>query len=91
MTYQQAVEFLEDHDLGVLVLLHRANLIRYERTRTNGEYANQLRPHADLHEPFYNLTGVFEAKFYGERTCQPEDYTACRGIAENICTHVRAA
>src|SRR5439155_19926102 len=51
--------------LGVLALLHRANLIRYERTSTNGEYLNQLRPHAGLEDPFRNLTSIFEIKFYG--------------------------
>jgi len=75
--------------LAVLALLHRSNLIRYERTRTNGEYANQLRPHAELHEPFRNLTTIFEVKFYGERSCQPDDYSACRGIADNLLANVR--
>src|SRR5262249_54471844 len=37
------LEALRTLYLAVLVLLHRANLIRYERTRTNGEYATQLR------------------------------------------------
>ena len=75
--------------LGVLALLHRANLIRYERTRTNGEYLNQLRPHTELQGPFGHLTSIFEIKFYGERSCQPDDYSACRAIAQNILADVR--
>jgi len=70
--------------LAVLALLHQARLIRYERTRTNGEYADQLRPRRALHRPFLGLTGVFEVKWYGERACAAEDYRACRELAEEI-------
>jgi hypothetical protein len=71
--------------LAVLALLHQAHLIRYERTRTNGEYADQLRRQArPVHRPFLGLTGLFEVKWYGERACRPEDYQTCRGLAETI-------
>jgi hypothetical protein len=73
---------------AVLALLHRANLIRYEPTRTNGEYAAQLRAGGqapeEVHEPFRRLTRLFELKWYGERACRPEDYDACRGLAEEV-------
>jgi len=69
--------------LGVLALLHQAGMIRYERTRTNGEYADQLR-RKPVHRPFLSLTRIFEVKWYGERSCQPEDYSSCRGLAETI-------
>jgi hypothetical protein len=76
--------------LAVLALLHQASLIRYERTRTNGEYADQLRRKAvPVHRPFLSLTGLFEVKWYGERSCQAGDYQACRGLAETIQTGVR--
>ena len=75
---------------AVLALLHRANLIRYEPTRTNGEYAAQLRAGGqaaeEIHEPFRKLTRLFEVKWYGERACQPEDYDTCRGLAEEVRT-----
>jgi hypothetical protein len=70
--------------LAVLALLHQAALIRYERTRTNGEYADQLRPRVALHAPFVQLTGTFEIKWYGERACHEADYAACRAFAEDI-------
>lgn len=73
---------------AVLALLHRGGLIRYEATRTNGEYVDQLRANPespeDVHEPFRRLTGLFELKWYGERACRAEDYGACRGLAEEI-------
>jgi hypothetical protein len=74
--------------LAVLTLLHRANLIRYERTHTNGEYLQQLRQ-SSLHAPFRQLVRRFEEKWYGERSCQPEDYDACHGLAEEIREGVR--
>jgi hypothetical protein len=70
--------------LAVLALLHQAALIRFERTRTNGEYADQLRPLKSLHGPFLRLTDLFEVKWYGEHACQAGDYTTCRAYAEGI-------
>jgi hypothetical protein len=70
--------------LAVLAMLHQARLIRYERTRTNGEYADQLRRRGPIHRPFLGLTGLFEVKWYGERACQPQDYKTCRELAEEL-------
>jgi hypothetical protein len=71
--------------LSVLALLNQAGLIRYEKTRTNGEYADHLRrKRAGLHGPFARLTGLFELKWYGERACGEADYRSCRGFAEEL-------
>lgn len=70
--------------LGVLALLHQAHLIRYERTRTNGEYADQLRNQPHLHPLFLDLTSIFELKWYGERACADQDYATCRALAGRI-------
>jgi hypothetical protein len=78
------LEALRTLYLGVLALLHQAALIRYERPRTNGEYADQLRARRALHQPFVQLTGLFEIKWYGERACQEADYNTCRTFAERL-------
>jgi hypothetical protein len=73
--------------LAVLTQLHRADLIRYERTRTNGEYLRQLRGAegaAVVVEPFRRLTRLFEQKWYGQRACASEDYETCRGLAAEV-------
>jgi hypothetical protein len=84
----QFLEAVRHLYLAVLALLHRANLIRYERTRTNGEYVRQVRlateAPASLHDPFRQLTTLFDGKWYGERTCDGQDYNACRALAETI-------
>jgi hypothetical protein len=79
--YRDAVRMVY---LAVLALLHRSNFIRFERTRTNGEYAQQLRPHQELHEPFRTMTGLFEMKWYSESACQADDYQAVRGLAAGM-------
>jgi hypothetical protein len=83
-----ALEAVRALYLAVLALLHRAHLIRYERTRTNGEYVRQLRlaPEAPepLHARFERLTAQFERKWYGERACRADDYEDFRGTAEEI-------
>jgi Domain of unknown function (DUF4129) len=70
--------------LAVLAVLHRADLIRYSPTRTNGEYVRQLRDKTDVQRPFRGLTGLFEVKWYGERHCEPVDYDTCRRLAEEV-------
>jgi hypothetical protein len=88
--FREAVRVLY---LAVLSLLHRRQLIRFEPTRTNGEYVRQVRlseqAPPELHGPFLELTGLFEAKWYGERTCEAADYRACRTRAEEIQQLVR--
>jgi hypothetical protein len=70
--------------LAVLAYLHRSNRIRYEPTRTNGEYMDQLRSYGPLQESFRGLTGIFELKWYGERNCGSEDFASCRQLADAI-------
>jgi hypothetical protein len=70
--------------LAVLAVLHRADLIRYSPTRTNGEYVRQLREKTEVQRPFRGLTGLFEIKWYGERHCEPGDYDTCRRLAEQV-------
>jgi hypothetical protein len=72
--------------LAVLALLNRQRLIRFEATRTNGEYVRQVRlseqAPPELHGSFQELTNVFETMWYGERPCESGDYRACRTLAE---------
>jgi hypothetical protein len=80
--FRQAVRWLY---LAVLTHLHRADLIRYDRTRTNGEYLRQLRA-ADsvVLEPFGRLTRLFEQKWYGEGACAADDYDNCVELASQV-------
>jgi hypothetical protein len=80
--------------LAVLSLLHRQRLIRFESTRTNGEYVRQVQlaeqaPPA-LHDPFQQLTNLFESQWYGERPCESGDYRASHTLAEEIQQLVRS-
>ncbi len=84
--YPEAVRMLY---LAVLVMLHQANLIRYERTRTNGEYVRQLRSRPALQRPFRTLTTQFELKWYGKRPCALGEYHACRDVADQLLEESR--
>jgi hypothetical protein len=74
--------------LAVLALLHRQHLIRFEPTRTNGEYLRQVRlseqAPPQLHESFEQLTLRFETAWYGEHSCEGDDYRSCRALADEI-------
>jgi len=82
--YLEGVRYLY---LAVLTQLHRADLIRYEKTRTNGEYLRQLRladEAGTVVEPFRRLTRLFEQKWYGERACAADDYDTCLELASQV-------
>jgi Domain of unknown function (DUF4129) len=82
------LEALRAAYLVVLSLLHRRQLLRYEPTRTNGEYVREVRlaAHAPaaLHEPFNELTKFFEVKWYGQRACEAPEYREARALVERI-------
>ena len=64
--------------LAVLSLLHGRQLLRFEPTRTNGEYVQQVRlaPQAPpaLHAVFEEFTTFFERKWYGDPSCDAAEY-----------------
>jgi hypothetical protein len=71
--------------LAVLFLLDHCRLLRYEPTRTNGEYVRQVRladnaPEA-LHAPFEQLTGLFETRWYGGVPCEARDFAEGERLA----------
>jgi hypothetical protein len=72
--------------LAVLSFLHGHGLLRYETTRTNGEYVRQVRlaPQAPpgLAEPFAQLTREFEALWYGGRDAAAGEFQTCLSLAE---------
>jgi len=88
--YLQAVRTMY---LAVLSLLHRQQLLRFEPTRTNGEYLQQVRlapqAPAELHTAFGEFTALFESKWYGDRACDAAVFHACRKLAEEMQTLVR--
>jgi hypothetical protein len=88
----QFLEALRRLYLAVLALLHRSHLIRYEKTRTNGEYVRQVRlaPEAppNLHALFNQLTRLFDQKWYGDRACDGREYGDYRALAEQLRAEV---
>jgi hypothetical protein len=82
------LEALRAAYLAVLSLLHRKHLLRYEPTRTNGEYVREVRlaPNAppSVHAPFNRFTLLFEEKWYGGGACDAAVYNEGRAFVETI-------
>lgn len=83
--FREAIRLLY---LAVLSLLHQRQLIRFEPTRTNGEYVRQVRlserAPPELHSPFRELTERFESNWYGEWNCLADDYRAGKALAQEM-------
>jgi hypothetical protein len=83
--FRQALRWMY---LAVLFLLDTRQLLRYEATRTNGEYLRQLRrsEHAPptVHEPFQMLTDRFDTSWYGSAATEDGDYREFRRLAETV-------
>lgn len=69
--------------LRLLVLLHERGAVRYERQRTNGEYARDLRgrPGGDA---FAALTRAFDYAWYGARPFGADDYARAVDAAGEV-------
>jgi hypothetical protein len=80
---------------AVLSMLHRQQLLRYERTRTNGEYLCEVRLSAQappgLSESFERLTRRFDRLWYGDWEGTVVEYSSCRELAEEIRQEVGTA
>jgi hypothetical protein len=74
---------------AVLSLLHRDGHIRWEPTRTNGEYVGQVRRSSAAPAAaaaFERLTDLFERLWYGERGCDAAGYADGRRLADEVRT-----
>lgn len=60
--------------LALLVRLHRARCIEYDRTRTNREYVRRYRGADAPRDRFLNLTESFDLACYGGRPVTRESY-----------------
>jgi hypothetical protein len=64
--------------LEILVLLHERGALRYERQRTNGEYAAELAG-SPAGEAFRQLTFAFDLAWYGNKPFGAAGYRAALG------------
>lgn len=71
--------------LATLVGLSRRSLLTLAPERTNGQYLREL-PAGEDKQMFAAFTRIFDAVHYGARTPSPEDFAACRSLAERLIT-----
>ncbi len=83
--FKEAVRMLY---LSVLSHLHRLHYLRYELTRTNGEYVREVRlaPTApkELVAAFARLTAYFDQAWYGEYPNLGQEFQRCKVLAGEI-------
>jgi len=81
--WRGAIRFLY---LALLASLEGRGLVRYDRSKTNWEYARELAPSCGLRERFLGLTDSFDRIWYGMRSASADDYrrfdTGLREISE---------
>ena len=74
--------------LSVLSHLHRLHYLRYELTRTNGEYVREVRlaPTApeELVAAFARLTAYFDQAWYGDYPNLGQEFQRCKVLAGEI-------
>ncbi len=72
--------------MAILLRLDRGGFIEYTRARTNGDYVRALRLQKldSLHALLQTLSGEFDARWYGDRATDADDYRACRVVYDQI-------
>jgi hypothetical protein len=78
--YREAVRVLYG---AVLATLDRARLIRFEKSRTNGQYVRAL-PAGPMREQLGSLTRWFDRAWYGHAPIERADYEAALVCAEQL-------
>jgi hypothetical protein len=83
----QAGDTFEALRLGfqaILAALENRGILRYDRARTNSEYARDLRPQPDLATAFRRIAIPFDRAFYGkirpERVDVEQTLAFCRSL-----------
>jgi hypothetical protein len=64
--------------LAVIRHLERRRLLRYDPSRSNGEYLRDLRPHPRLQALLRSVTDLVDGVWYGGQRAGAEDYERCR-------------
>lgn len=64
--------------LAVIRHLERRRLLRYDPSRSNGEYLRDLRPHPRLQALLRSVTDLVDAVWYGGQRAGAEEYERCR-------------
>lgn len=60
--------------LAILLRLDKKGLIRFDRSRTNGEYLRSLRSRPEVFAWMRPLTNEFDVRWYGERSVDEQDF-----------------
>jgi hypothetical protein len=70
--------------LAILLRMDRQDLIRFERSRTNGEYLRSLRSRPDVLNWMRPLTNDFDLRWYGGHSVEELDYRRALSVYERL-------
>jgi hypothetical protein len=70
--------------IGLLLRLDRMGAIRFERSRTNGEYLRELRARPSIYSWMSSLAGDFDARWYGKAPVAEDDYHRLLRAFDNV-------
>jgi hypothetical protein len=70
--------------LAILLRMDRLELIRFDRSRTNGEYLRALRSRPDVLNWMRPLTNDFDLRWYGGQPVDEPDYRRAMTVYERI-------
>lgn len=79
--WRQGIRFFY---LAVLAFLEEQGLVRYDRSKTNWEYAREIGPSFADRDRFLGLTRSFDRVWYGMQVATAEDYAGFHADLEAI-------
>lgn len=72
--------------LAILLRLDKQGLIRFDRSRTNGEYLRSLRSRPEIFTWMRPLTNEFDVRWYGERSVEEQDFRRALRAYEGLAS-----
>ncbi|WP_218081083.1 DUF4129 domain-containing protein [Anthocerotibacter panamensis] len=75
--------------LTLLLWLDQQQQVRYQPTRTNFEYLQDLEPYAHLSAPLTRLIQTYERLWYGNQTGTVQDVRQCQEAVEEARNSLR--
>lgn len=67
-----------------LARLHEVGRVRYDESKTGGDYLQELAHGLDRGEPFARFLGDVERVLFGGRPCGPDQFEHLSGLAESV-------
>lgn len=75
---------------ALLRYLERAGTVRFDQSKTNGDYVREYSPARPGRDEFRRFVLAFDNTIYGRAASGPDDYRQMLTMFERVCGHVRS-